>query len=99
MVHWGFLWGARPVLVPNLLGPASTFSSPFRGTRSRRAMPQFKKGDVVKLKSGGPDMTVEGPGLYGGLICHWIDSIPGKQIARSEEYDPGLLDLVRANQD
>ena len=35
-------------------------------------MAQFKTGDIVKLKSGGPVMTVES---YGGEIagCSWFD--------------------------
>jgi uncharacterized protein YodC (DUF2158 family) len=39
--------------------------------------PQFKVGDVVRLKSGGPKMTVTGygPGLSGVVLvaCTWFD--------------------------
>lgn len=40
-------------------------------------MAQFKIGDVVILKSGGPPMTVHGIGDYlqakNGLLCVWFD--------------------------
>lgn len=41
-------------------------------------MSDIKKGDVVKLKSGGPDMTVtdaQFDGDYGGvrIMCIWFD--------------------------
>jgi uncharacterized protein YodC (DUF2158 family) len=40
---------------------------------------EFKAGDVVKLKSGGPDMTIEGIGKYGmaatddSAKCVWFE--------------------------
>ncbi len=39
---------------------------------------QFKEGDVVSLKSGGPTMTIEGIGDYGMSIkekafCVWFE--------------------------
>jgi uncharacterized protein YodC (DUF2158 family) len=37
---------------------------------------QFKEGDTVQLKSGGPIMTVEKGGTYGGqykLACIWFE--------------------------
>lgn len=42
-------------------------------------MPAFKIGDVVQLKSGGPEMTVEDIGDYGkgagkGVSCVWFDN-------------------------
>jgi uncharacterized protein YodC (DUF2158 family) len=43
-------------------------------------MPEFKKGDVVKLKSGGPKMTIDDISEYGSgnnsnmrAICIWFD--------------------------
>ncbi|WP_034300072.1 YodC family protein [Herbaspirillum sp. RV1423] len=44
-------------------------------------MAEIKKGDVVMLKSGGPSMTVENVGNYGGMamgpeegaLCNWFD--------------------------
>ncbi|MGD9739872.1 MAG: YodC family protein [Bauldia sp.] len=36
--------------------------------------PEFKPGDVVQLKSGGPAMTVEGRSAYtDDLICTWFE--------------------------
>jgi uncharacterized protein YodC (DUF2158 family) len=33
----------------------------------------FKKGDIVQLKSGGPAMTVEDPKVYSGdVACVWF---------------------------
>lgn len=39
-------------------------------------MSNFKPGDVVQLKSGGPLMTIENVGNYGGVAkahCQWFD--------------------------
>jgi len=43
-------------------------------------MPKFEKGDEVRLKSGGPVMTVEGIGDYSfgagiedGVVCIWFE--------------------------
>lgn len=33
----------------------------------------FKVGDVVVLRSGGPEMTVSDPNAYGGQVdCQWF---------------------------
>lgn len=52
-------------------------------------MSKFQKGDVVQLKSGGPLMTVENTGNYGGgmssrpafegALCLWFD---GSEVKR-----------------
>lgn len=34
-------------------------------------MPEFKKGDIVQLKSGGPEMTVMHTGAN-GIYCVWF---------------------------
>ena len=37
-------------------------------------MSEFKPGDIVRLKSGGPQMTVESIDKKdGGLLCLWFD--------------------------
>jgi uncharacterized protein YodC (DUF2158 family) len=54
-------------------------------------MSEFKKGDVVRLKSGGPKMTVWGPDeAAGGLLCQWFD---GAKPAR-ETFNEESLELA-----
>lgn len=36
-------------------------------------MSQFSVGDVVRLKSGGPKMTVVESDKQDGLLCQWFD--------------------------
>lgn len=39
---------------------------------------QFKVGDIVELKSGGPKMTVKSEyTAYGGVVCQWFS---GKKL-------------------
>ncbi|EPP4132714.1 YodC family protein [Vibrio vulnificus] len=40
----------------------------------------FKTGDIVKLKSGGPDMTIQGKGPA-GYWCQWF---AGKKLERGQ---------------
>lgn len=35
-------------------------------------MAAFKEGDLVKLKSGGPDMTIMSLGHTGSYLCVWF---------------------------
>ena len=54
-----------------------------------------KVGDVVQVKSGGPEMTVssQGTGPYvGQLYCVWMDG-NGKKCTGS--FDPATLKVVR----
>lgn len=53
---------------------------------------RLQKGDLVKLKSGGPKMTVAGRSAHGsGLICEWFDEDNEPQ---SRVYDPEVLEKL-----
>lgn len=52
------------------------------------ATEKFKPGDIVKLKSGSQDMTVEGYTDDGYVICtYWIDDKPGKTNYLDDELE------------
>jgi uncharacterized protein YodC (DUF2158 family) len=55
-------------------------------------MAQFKVGDVVRLKSGGPPMTVAIPGE--DIYCHWF---LGSQQQHGS-FPPEALELVEENE-
>jgi uncharacterized protein YodC (DUF2158 family) len=52
----------------------------------------FKDGDIVVLKSGGPNMTVEVASTYmtGLVYCSWFD---GKKV-KKEQFQPEALKLA-----
>ena len=58
-------------------------------------MAEFKKGDTVRLKSGGPLMTVMAVGSYGptgpedGVKCVWFE---GKRN-EEEVFDSAVLEI------
>jgi len=54
-------------------------------------MGKIKKGDVVKLKSGSPAMTVESVDSKGMLTCVWYDSDKKKIMDKKFSYE--CLDL------
>lgn len=62
-------------------------------------MSQFKIGDVVILKSGGPPMTVHNIGDYSplepnpGLLCVWFDS--AKKV--EDAFHPDVVELYDIN--
>jgi uncharacterized protein YodC (DUF2158 family) len=50
---------------------------------------QFKPGDMVKLKSGGPLMTVEHyDDMRGGVVCSWFNE---KNERKQEAFAPDAL--------
>jgi uncharacterized protein YodC (DUF2158 family) len=55
-------------------------------------MNEFKTGDTVVLKSGGPLMTVQWIGEYMGapnmVSCTWFDD---KKVRKTEVFDPDIL--------
>jgi uncharacterized protein YodC (DUF2158 family) len=50
----------------------------------------FNIGDVVRLKSGGPNMTIDGAG-GSRLTCMWFDSSMNLHI---QHFDQGALEKV-----
>ncbi|OQA65025.1 MAG: hypothetical protein BWY38_02793 [Ignavibacteria bacterium ADurb.Bin266] len=67
---------------------------------SQPTQPKFKEGDIVRLKSGGPDMTVEGyvkqrnDSLtefynFNRIICTWFN---GKEM-QSNEFKPDSIEI------
>ena len=56
-------------------------------------MSDFKKGDVVELKSGGPKMTIQDLGDFGptgpeeGALCVWFD----KDKQQEKVFDVAVL--------
>ncbi len=68
-------------------------------------MAEFKKGDVVQLKSGGPKMTVTNVGNYSegmgmgpedGVACVWFE--PGKATKAHEKvFDSAVLQIAPSN--
>lgn len=58
---------------------------------------EFEPGDLVRLRSGGPLMTVESVGerSYGlGLAvwCVWFEATGNKQVAKRETFPPIVLE-------
>lgn len=55
---------------------------------------QFKVGDVVMLKSGGPKMTVKEVGPdFGGKPRVWCDWFDGAK-RMSDDFEPGSLRIA-----
>jgi uncharacterized protein YodC (DUF2158 family) len=55
-------------------------------------MASFKAGDVVKLRSGGPIMTVKGITATGSaLFCMWFND---KDEVKEHLFAPEMLELV-----
>jgi uncharacterized protein YodC (DUF2158 family) len=57
-------------------------------------MSQFRPGDQVRLRSGGPPMTVLGVNARGGEVrCSWFDAA---QAFHQEQFPPGALVLLES---
>ncbi len=64
--------------------------------RGVRSMPDFKEGDIVKLKSGGPDMTVTNPKSLGDqVVCKWF---AGSKVQEGK-FHPDSLEHVEDDGD
>jgi len=58
----------------------------------RSKMPNtFKTGDVVKLKSGGPKMTVSDGAASGMYLCHWFNREGDVWIPQHAGFKPDQL--------
>ena len=58
---------------------------------------EFKPGDLVRVKSGGPLMTVEKVGITAMLEeqavwCVWFEKVGNKQIAQEKSFSPVVLE-------
>lgn len=57
----------------------------------------FEAGELVKLKSGGPTMTVEQVGQKSmtgedAVWCVWFERIGNKQVVQRDTFAPVVLD-------
>jgi uncharacterized protein YodC (DUF2158 family) len=64
---------------------------------------EFKPGDLVRVKSGGPVMTVEQVGKTAMLEedavwCVWFEKVGSKQVARKDTFAPVVLDKAEKAQ-
>lgn len=57
-------------------------------------MAEFKKGDTVRLKSGGPTMTISNPAASGGCMCYWFNISGAEYTPKWEMFAPEMLDQV-----
>jgi len=58
---------------------------------------EFKPGDLVRVKSGGPIMTVEQIGKTAMLEedavwCVWFEKVGNKQVAQKDTFAPVVLE-------
>jgi uncharacterized protein YodC (DUF2158 family) len=58
---------------------------------------EFKPGDLVRVKSGGPLMTVEQVGITAMLQepavwCVWFEKVGNKQVPQKETFSPNVLE-------
>ena len=61
---------------------------------------EFKEGNVVRLKSGGPDMTVEQVGeqhMFPGktvVFCVWFEIVSKQRVVKRDSFPPATLEVV-----
>ena len=61
---------------------------------------EFILGDIVRLKSGGPRMTVEAVEERGGkpsVSVVWFERVANKQVVQRNMFPPAILDKVDPN--
>lgn len=52
---------------------------------------EFKIGDVVQLKSGGPLMTVSSVGEKSTVNCYWFNEKSGEYELKYASFKPDML--------
>jgi uncharacterized protein YodC (DUF2158 family) len=57
----------------------------------------FSPGDLVRLKSGGPTMTVEQVGTKAyteeaAVWCVWFEKVGNKQVVQRDTFTPTVLE-------
>lgn len=57
---------------------------------------EFKPGDIVQLKSGGPEMTIKHVGKQNysddlGVWCVWFEKVGSRQEIKEYTFDPVVL--------
>ena len=62
---------------------------------------EFAAGDVVRLKSGGPLMTVEQIGKHSmtqedTVWCMWSEIVGRKQVVQRDTFPPAVLEKASA---
>ena len=57
-------------------------------------MDQFKEGDTVRLKSGGPTMTVASVSQSAGVECHWFNHTDAEWTSKWVMFQPAMLKAV-----
>jgi uncharacterized protein YodC (DUF2158 family) len=64
-------------------------------------MGKFNPGDVVRLKSGGPSMTIGEPRTvpFNGNACYWFSGPRGQQLLKSEVLPAEALEAAKPDQD
>lgn len=58
----------------------------------------FKAGDLVRLKSGGPVMTISQSGSGGAFVCHWFNQDGGVWTAMNAVFLGVQLEAAKASQ-
>lgn len=61
---------------------------------------EFQAGDVVRLRSGGPAMTVENVGeqymsTEVSVWCVWFERVGNKQVVQRDTFPPVTLEKVQ----
>ncbi len=59
----------------------------------------FKTGDVVRLRSGGPNMTVSDTAASGLYLCHWFNREGDVWTPQHAGFKPAQLTAANGSDD